>query len=191
VSFTRPWPNPRLQRTRFALLRSPLSRKPLGDGRILPRVGMWPEFRMTSVVGVLVLLFLGTLAAAQDPKQQDAGSYLVAEFPCQSNAQPCYLGVIPTGAALQLVVYATPGNFTGTVTFTSSDPLATLPSPYTFTTTDQGLARFTVFLRSLGPQSVTVDDESGAYAPGTASITVVRQRRARVVPFRSPSAGGS
>jgi len=24
-------PNPRLQRTRFALLRSPLSRKPLGD----------------------------------------------------------------------------------------------------------------------------------------------------------------
>jgi hypothetical protein len=24
------WPNPRLQRTRFALLRSPLSRKPLG-----------------------------------------------------------------------------------------------------------------------------------------------------------------
>jgi hypothetical protein len=26
-----PQPNPRLQRTRFALLRSPLSRKPLGD----------------------------------------------------------------------------------------------------------------------------------------------------------------
>ena len=26
-----PLPNPRLQRTRFALLRSPLSRKPLGD----------------------------------------------------------------------------------------------------------------------------------------------------------------
>jgi len=25
-------PNPRLQRTRFALLRSPLSRKPLGQG---------------------------------------------------------------------------------------------------------------------------------------------------------------
>ncbi len=184
-------PNTSLHRTPAALPPSPVSSQSLGNGSILPRAGTKRQHGRRSVLGVLVLLLLATSGAAQDSKQQNVGPYLFAEFPCQTNAPPCYLPVIPAGAPLRLVVYATPGNFTGTVAFTSSNPLATLPSPYTFTTTDQGLAGFTIFLRSLGPQSVTVSDTSGAYAPGTASITVARQRRVRVVPFRSPSVSGS
>ena len=171
-------------------LRLPRSRKTFGDGKVLTGVGSRRLRQAKRLLRIVVPSLLAVLGVAPLSEQQIDGYYLVAAFRCQSNAQPCYVATIPAGARLQLVVYADPGNFTGTVTFTSSDSRATLPSPYTFTAANN-VASFTVVLRSLGPQAITASDGSGAYGPGTASITVVRQGRVRVVPFRWLSAAGS
>jgi FG-GAP-like repeat/RTX calcium-binding nonapeptide repeat (4 copies)/FG-GAP repeat len=69
-----------------------------------------------------------------------------------------------TGAAHTLTVTAldTLGNvitgYTGTVHFTSSDPRAVLPADFTFAATDRGTHTFTVTLKALGTQSITVAD---------------------------------
>lgn len=55
--------------------------------------------------------------------------------------------------------------YTGSVSFSSSDPLATLPQPFTFSPSD-------AVLRSLGPQSITVRDSQGILAPGILVMTV-------------------
>jgi hypothetical protein len=52
--------------------------------------------------------------------------------------------------------------YTGTVSFSSSDPEAFLPPPYTFTTGDLGAHTFgRVVLRTLGAQTITVSDNLG------------------------------
>ncbi|NQT32082.1 MAG: hypothetical protein HQ594_00230, partial [Candidatus Omnitrophica bacterium] len=63
-------------------------------------------------------------------------------------------------------------NYTGTITFTSTDPQATLPPPYTFVAGDNGTATFTsgVKLVSTGQQTVTVTDPTGA--TGSQTVTV-------------------
>ena len=53
-------------------------------------------------------------------------------------------------------------DYSGTVTFSSSDPLATLPAPYAYATTDVGQHAFTgIVLRTVGPQTVTATDSNG------------------------------
>lgn len=47
-------------------------------------------------------------------------------------------------------------DFTGMVTFTSSDPLAILPANYTFTLGDRGLKVFQVKLKTAGNQTISV-----------------------------------
>src|SRR5207302_9282841 len=49
-------------------------------------------------------------------------------------------------------------SYTGTVAFTSSDGLASLPANYTFTGGDNGAHTFTVTLKQAGSQTVTVTD---------------------------------
>jgi hypothetical protein len=65
-------------------------------------------------------------------------------------------------------------NYTGTVTFGSSDPQALLPADYTFTAEDQGVVRFnngaTLFL--LGSQTITVVDQDTGLLSGTATVLV-------------------
>ena len=60
-------------------------------------------------------------------------------------------------------------SYRGTVTFTSTDAGATLPAPYSFTSTDSGVHVFTslIALVTAGTQSVTVTDPNGL----TASMT--------------------
>ena len=48
--------------------------------------------------------------------------------------------------------------YRGTVHFSSSDPLASLPADYTFTATDAGVHTFSVSLMTSGPQSIAVTD---------------------------------
>jgi hypothetical protein len=48
--------------------------------------------------------------------------------------------------------------YTGTVHFTSSDPAASLPANYTFTTANGGMGSFSVAFNTSGTQSVTVTD---------------------------------
>jgi hypothetical protein len=50
--------------------------------------------------------------------------------------------------------------YTGTITFTSSDPSATLPAPYTFTAADAGVHTFSITLNTGGLQSITATDGS-------------------------------
>lgn len=58
-------------------------------------------------------------------------------------------------------------NYTGTVGFSSSDPLASLPPNYTFTAADAGVHTFTATLKKAGSQSITVQDVASASASGT------------------------
>ena len=55
--------------------------------------------------------------------------------------------------------------YTGTVKFTSTDALAGLPANYTFTSANDGVATFTVTLKTAGSQSIT------ATAVATGSVT--------------------
>ncbi len=65
---------------------------------------------------------------------------------------------------------ATPG-YTGTVTFSSSDPQAALPADYTFTAADNGHASFVVTLFTAGSQTITATDTATGIS-GTAAVQV-------------------
>jgi hypothetical protein len=53
-------------------------------------------------------------------------------------------------------------DYAGTITLTSSDPLATLPAPYAYVTKDAGQHAFTgIVLRTVGPQTVRATDSHG------------------------------
>jgi hypothetical protein len=68
--------------------------------------------------------------------------------------------------------------FTGTITFASTDPLASLPATYTFTSADQGVHTFIVTLKSAGVQSIgaveaTASPAIVSVAPAAASAFVI------------------
>ncbi len=66
---------------------------------------------------------------------------------------------------------ATVPTYAGTVHFTSSDPLATLPANYTFVPGDNGVHTFTgVQLGTAGHQTITVTDTVTSSITGTAGI---------------------
>jgi hypothetical protein len=64
-------------------------------------------------------------------------------------------------------------DYQGTIHFSSSDGIATLPGPYTFTSGDQGVHTFSgIVLRSAGSRTVSVTDQTDASISGSASINV-------------------
>jgi hypothetical protein len=92
--------------------------------------------------------------------------------------------------------------YRGTVTFTSSDPAATLPGPYTFTPTDGGVHRWPngMTLRTAGLQTITVADDANRLlgsvdvyvlagaAPGSRNVALaVTQSAPSEVSARLPS----
>jgi predicted RNA methylase len=111
-----------------------------------------------------------------------------------------HLSVVVTGTAtagtpLTITVNAldSAGNvvtrYTGTVTLTSSDPQAALPSTATLTS---GTATAQVTLKTSGNQTVTATDALHALAPGMASLTVspaVAAQFSFTVPSASQAAG--
>ncbi|MEO5970666.1 MAG: hypothetical protein ABIQ95_12120, partial [Bdellovibrionia bacterium] len=65
-------------------------------------------------------------------------------------------------------------NYTGTFSFTSSDPIATLPADYTFTEADVGLHAFPIELKTVGNQSLAISDTGNVNLSAIQSdITVV------------------
>ncbi len=62
--------------------------------------------------------------------------------------------------------------YTGTVHFTSSDALATLPADYTFIAADSGVHTFTATLMTSGTQSFTATDTTTGSITGSANVTV-------------------
>jgi hypothetical protein len=86
--------------------------------------------------------------------------------------------VATAGTAFSLTVRTidrfgnTATGYTGTVSFTSSDPQATLPAPYTFVAADAGAHSFSgVVLRTPGVQRINVVDNAGRTA-ATGAINV-------------------
>jgi hypothetical protein len=88
----------------------------------------------------------------------------------------------PTSAAagtpgdVRVAVFDSYGNvetgYTGTVSFSSSDPQAVLPASYTFTATDAGVHNFLVTLKTVATQSITATDTAGL--TGTESNIIVQ-----------------
>jgi hypothetical protein len=64
-------------------------------------------------------------------------------------------------------------DYTGKITFTSTDPYATLPLDYTFQTTDYGSKDFTITYKGAGDQKLTVKDVSAGISQES-SKTVVK-----------------
>jgi hypothetical protein len=86
--------------------------------------------------------------------------------------------------------------YTGTVHFTSSDPLAALPADYTFTGADQGTHTFSATLNTTGTQTVTATDTQASTVTGTeAGITVnpagLPASTLGVTGFPSPTTAGA
>jgi hypothetical protein len=87
---------------------------------------------------------------------------------------------IPAGVAfsLTLTVEDAYGNvvtaYTGTVHFSNSDPRATLPANYTFTTSDRGMHTFTrLVLRKKGSQRITITDTHNSALTGSVIVDVL------------------
>lgn len=110
---------------------------------------------------VVSINVVGTGTAAQT-----LGSITVTGFPTPTS--------IGTPGLVTVTALDTNGNvmtgFTGTVTFTSSDPSATLPAAYTFQASDNGTALFVVTFNTGGTQSITAT--SGGVFGSEVSIEV-------------------
>src|SRR5208337_1324705 len=64
--------------------------------------------------------------------------------------------------------------YAGTVRFNSSDPKATLPAPYTFSSSDAGKHTFSATLATGGTQSIAATDTSTSSVTGSESGIVVQ-----------------
>jgi hypothetical protein len=99
------------------------------------------------------------------------------------------------GAAFTITVTALDANnqvvtsYTGTVHFTSSDGQASLPSDYTFTSTDSGVHTFTngVTLKTAGSQSVTATDTATSSITGSVSVSVSPAAASKLVFGQQPT----
>jgi hypothetical protein len=75
----------------------------------------------------------------------------------------------------QTATNATATGYTGTVTFTSSDPKATLPANYRYTATDRGIHTFnTIILAASGDHTITATDTTTAAIAGIVTISVAQ-----------------
>ncbi len=78
--------------------------------------------------------------------------------------------------------------FAGTVAFSATDPLATLPPDYTYTASDAGAHAFDdLVLFTSGAQTVTVSDASNDAALATFEVTVVHAAAAGLVVPAAPA----
>ncbi len=64
-------------------------------------------------------------------------------------------------------------SYSGTVQFTSSDSAASLPPPFTFTPSNQGVLAFTVSLKSPGSQTIAATDTLNPSITGTSGTIAV------------------
>jgi hypothetical protein len=105
--------------------------------------------------GITVLSNAATHLAISGPKSVAAGT----SFSITVTALDAY-GNVATG-------------YGGTVAFSSSNSTATLPSQYTFTTTNKGVHAFSgLKLRRKGNQTITVKDTKTGSIAGTITINV-------------------
>ena len=114
----------------------------------------------------------GTISGAQEGIQvlpADASSLRVSGFPSPTTAG--------TPGRFAVTAFDPYGNvatgYTGTVSFSSSDPQAGLPDPYTFTAADGGVHFFMATLNTAGTQSLTASDADAGISGTQSGITVL------------------
>jgi hypothetical protein len=83
-----------------------------------------------------------------------AASFQVAGFPAATTAGVAQSFTVTTRDAFGNVATG----YTGTVAFSSSDPITSLPATYTFTAADAGVHTFTAALKRAGTQFIQVND---------------------------------
>jgi hypothetical protein len=89
---------------------------------------------------------------------------------------------------------ATLTNYTGTVHFTSTDLQAVLPPDYTFKSTDAGVHKFTVTLKTAGSQTISVADKNTPSITGSKAgiaVSPAALNSLRVAGFPATTAGAS
>ena len=69
--------------------------------------------------------------------------------------------------------------YRGTIAFTSTDPLAELPAPFSFAAANAGTATFSATLKTVGTQSITATDQATSTITGSESVTVTDGGAAR------------
>ena len=124
-----------------------------------------------------LLLALGAVLASTLVEAQQATSLsaIFAPNPCPD---PCQISQTHPGFAvpLQLFGHDASGNvatgYLGTVTFSSTDLFATLPSPYTFTAQDAGGHSFQVTFQSVGSQTVTITDSVNGFVTSAPMLVI-------------------
>jgi hypothetical protein len=102
-----------------------------------------------------------------------------------------------TAATITVTAQDASGNtvkgYRGTIVFTSSDPLADLPAPYSFSAADQGMAQFSITLEKAGTRSVTVTDTLLSGSTGSETGIAVKPAAASTLTVSgfpsSPTAG--
>jgi hypothetical protein len=113
-------------------------------------------------------LINGTSSGITVRPAPDAGRFNVTGFP-----SPVQAG---TPGGFQITVFDPFGNvatgYTGTVTFSSSDPQADLPNDYTFAGTENGRQTFVATLKTAGTVSIGVADTHTGVAGSVGNITV-------------------
>jgi hypothetical protein len=77
--------------------------------------------------------------------------------------------------------------YTGTVTFSSSDPQAVLPGSYTFTASDGGVHTFIATLKTAGTESITATDTATAALVGSDTGITVSPALANKLLVSAPS----
>jgi hypothetical protein len=154
-------------------LGSPLNALPLGASSEIIHTARLPlQFLGASLV---ITALLWPASASAQPR------LIISTNPCAFEVCPCCIrgitsvasgtpfgfGVFPVDATNALAE-----TYTGTVLFSSTDPLASLPASYSFLPSDQGRRHFSVVLRTPGVQQITVTDSTNALAPGVLEMTV-------------------
>jgi hypothetical protein len=100
---------------------------------------------------------------------QTAGVVIISGFPSPTTA-----GVPGTfTVTVQDASGNTVSGYLGTIHFTSSDSLASLPADYTFTAADNGVHTFSAVFETAGSQSLTATDTVGGFTGTQAGIAVI------------------
>lgn len=129
--------------------------------RIAPRAGLWTSYAHE-------LGQFGVLSS-----ENSANERVATHFAIRAD------GTAYSGGEIRMQVVALDErnrpvkNFTGTVTFSSTDGSAVLPDDYTFTADDRGKHVFTATLSSLGMQTITVTDTENSELSGDAKVNVL------------------
>ena len=110
------------------------------------------------------------------PKYNALINFIDSQGPYLGLSDPTTTATAGTSSSFTVTAYNADGSvntgYTGTDTFSSSDPNAVLPSSYTFTAADAGVHTFADTLDTAGPQSITVTDSKTAASAHQSGISV-------------------